>query len=418
MTPSASKNTVDSALALYGATHVHGFDRTQPEASARYFQHCIRSGDTAGALRCFDVNAVYVTEAGKFVQGHDAVRQALEAVAGLKPDLQAQRSAVLVTTYDIASWVDEWTLKATLPNGEKLDLAGVSSDVLKRQANGVWTYLVDNPYGAAYLENDLGMTARLDGEKDNVKKTRAYYDGINDGSLNTFDDVIAANVIDHATYADGHSASLKALLSGLMGKMKVEIVRVLADGNFVAAQVRKTFAGASTARVEWNVLRFDNGLAVELWSAGQAETAPNASGRTLLDGPVEVGDRTHTAANKARMQTFFTNVIVGGDFSTVGTYYDGANLIQHDPNAGDGVQAITAYSMGLAQAGTPQVFNKAQLVIGEGDMVLVASDLTQGQQARSYWELYRLQNGKIAERWLVADDISPANEWKNAYGKF
>jgi hypothetical protein len=27
----------------------------------------------------------------------------------------------------------------------------VSSDVLKRQANGVWTYLVDNPYGAAYL---------------------------------------------------------------------------------------------------------------------------------------------------------------------------------------------------------------------------------------------------------------------------
>jgi hypothetical protein len=51
-------------------------------------------------------------------------------------------------------------------------------------------------------------------------------------------------------------------------------------------------------------------------------------------------------------------------------------------------------------------------------MVLVASDLTQGQQARSYWELYRLQNGKIAERWLVADDISPANEWKNAYGKF
>jgi ketosteroid isomerase-like protein len=151
MNPSASENTVEGAFALYGPAHVQGFDRTQPEASARYFQHCIRKGDVSGALRCFDVNAVYVTEAGKFVQGHDAVRQALEAVAGLKPDLQAQRSAVLVTTYDIASWVDEWTLKATLPNGEKLDLAGVSSDVLKRQANGVWTYLVDNPYGAAYL---------------------------------------------------------------------------------------------------------------------------------------------------------------------------------------------------------------------------------------------------------------------------
>jgi ketosteroid isomerase-like protein len=151
MNQSASDNTLEQALALYGPTHVQGFDRTQPEASARYFQHCIRSGDVAGALCCFDVNAVYVTEAGRFVQGHEAVRQALEAVAGLKPDLQAKRSAVLITSYNIASWVDEWTLKATLPNGDKLDLTGVSSDVLKRQANGVWTYLVDNPYGAAYL---------------------------------------------------------------------------------------------------------------------------------------------------------------------------------------------------------------------------------------------------------------------------
>jgi ketosteroid isomerase-like protein len=151
MNPSISENTAENALALYGPTHVQGFDRTQPEASARYFQHCIRSGDVAGALSCFDADAIYVTEAGKYVQGRDAVRQALEAVAGLKPDLQAKRSAVLVTRYDIASWVDEWTLKATLPNGDKLDLTGVSSDVLKRQANGVWTYLVDNPYGAAYL---------------------------------------------------------------------------------------------------------------------------------------------------------------------------------------------------------------------------------------------------------------------------
>jgi ketosteroid isomerase-like protein len=151
MNPSASENTLESALALYGPTHVQGFDRSQPEASARYFQHCIRNGDVSGALSCFDVDAIYVTEAGKCVQGHAAVRLALEAVAGLKPALLAKRSAVLITSYDIASWVDEWTLKATLPNGERLDLAGVSSDVLKRQANGVWTYLVDNPYGAAYL---------------------------------------------------------------------------------------------------------------------------------------------------------------------------------------------------------------------------------------------------------------------------
>ena len=140
-----------SASTLYGATKIGDFDRTNPERAARYFQNCIRAGDVDGAVSCLDVNAIYVTEAGKFVQGRAAIRGAVAKVAGMKPDLQAKRSAILMPGGDIASLVDEWTLKATLPNGQKLDLAGVSSDILKRQANGVWTYLVDNPYGAAYL---------------------------------------------------------------------------------------------------------------------------------------------------------------------------------------------------------------------------------------------------------------------------
>ena len=42
----------------------------------------------------------------------------------------------------------------------------------------------------------------------------------------------------------------------------------------------------------------------------------------------------------------------------------------------------------------------------------------QGAQARSYYKSYRLENRKIAERWLVADDIALAGEWKNSCGKF
>ena len=146
-----AKESTSTPLALYGARRVGDFDRTNPERAARYFQNCIRAGDVEGAVRCLDVNAIYVTEAGKFVQGRASTRAAVAKVAGLKPDLQAKRSAILMPGGDIASLVDEWTLKATLPNGQKLDLAGVSSDILKRQANGVWTYLVDNPYGASYL---------------------------------------------------------------------------------------------------------------------------------------------------------------------------------------------------------------------------------------------------------------------------
>ena len=126
------------------------FDRTNIEGSARYFQNCVRNGDVDGALDCFDDEAIYVTGIGTFVSGKENIRKALEQVCGLKPDLQAQRSAGF-TIDNITAWVDEWTMKATLPDGTKLEMRGTSSDILKKQPNGNWAYLVDNPYGAEYL---------------------------------------------------------------------------------------------------------------------------------------------------------------------------------------------------------------------------------------------------------------------------
>ncbi|CAN5188986.1 hypothetical protein BH09BAC4_BH09BAC4_31170 [soil metagenome] len=128
------------------------FDRTTPVGAARYFQHCVRNGDVENALDCFDSEAIYVTGPGTFVNGKEHIRKALEKVCAMKPDLQAKRSADF-SIGNITAWVDEWTLKATLPDGTKLDLYGVSSDVLKKQADGNWAYLVDNPYGAAYLNH-------------------------------------------------------------------------------------------------------------------------------------------------------------------------------------------------------------------------------------------------------------------------
>jgi len=126
------------------------FDRTNIEGSARYFQNCVRNGDVDGALDCFVDEAIYVTRIGTFVSGKENIRKALDQVCGLKPDLQAQRSKGF-TVDNITAWVDEWTMKAKLPNGTELEMKGTSSDILKKQPNGNWAYLVDNPYGAEYL---------------------------------------------------------------------------------------------------------------------------------------------------------------------------------------------------------------------------------------------------------------------------
>jgi ketosteroid isomerase-like protein len=128
------------------------FDRTTPEGAARYFQNCVRSGDLAGATSCFDAEAVYIPAIGSIARGTAEIRAGLEVVCNMKPDLQARRSVAYVVG-GLASWVDEWHLQATLPDGTVLNLSGVSSDILTRRPDGIWVYLVDNPYGAAALNS-------------------------------------------------------------------------------------------------------------------------------------------------------------------------------------------------------------------------------------------------------------------------
>jgi len=41
-----------------------------------------------------------------------------------------------------------------------------------------------------------------------------------------------------------------------------------------------------------------------------------------------------------------------------------------------------------------------------------------GDRPSSYYDLYRIQNGKIAEHWDTIEPIPPRAEWKNSNGKF
>jgi predicted SnoaL-like aldol condensation-catalyzing enzyme len=63
-------------------------------------------------------------------------------------------------------------------------------------------------------------------------------------------------------------------------------------------------------------------------------------------------------------------------------------------------------------------YDKAYKVLGEGNFVLVVSEGTFGDCPTSFYDLYRIQNGKIAEHWDTLETIPPRAEWKNPDGKF
>jgi ketosteroid isomerase-like protein len=50
---------------------------------------------------------------------------------------------------DIALRFSQWRLAGADPNGNAVELAGQTTAVVRRQADGCWLLAVDNPYGAA-----------------------------------------------------------------------------------------------------------------------------------------------------------------------------------------------------------------------------------------------------------------------------
>ncbi len=57
-------------------------------------------------------------------------------------------------------------------------------------------------------------------------------------------------------------------------------------------------------------------------------------------------------------------------------------------------------------------------VLAQGNFVLAVSEGTFGDKPTAYYDLWRVENGKIAEHWDVMETIADESTWQNQNGKF
>ncbi|CAL9563173.1 hypothetical protein SUDANB121_04699 [Nocardiopsis dassonvillei] len=50
---------------------------------------------------------------------------------------------------DLAFLVVDWEVRGTGPDGREVDIRGTATDVARRGADGLWRYVIDNPFGVA-----------------------------------------------------------------------------------------------------------------------------------------------------------------------------------------------------------------------------------------------------------------------------
>ena len=212
-------------------------------------------------------------------------------------------------------------------------------------------------------------------------------------------------------------AGLGAALAALpKGSARVNTVRVFKDGDHVFTHTDYNFFGP---KIGFDIFRFENGRIVEHWDNLQETPAQaNPSGHTMIDGPVEPTDLDKTAANKALVRAFVDDILVNGRLEKLAGYFDGDRYIQHNPQIGDGLSGLGKALQALAQAGITMKYDRIHKVLGEGNFVLVASEGNFAGKPTAFYDLFRVQDGKIAEHWDTIETIPPKAQWKNGNGKF
>lgn len=221
----------------------------------------------------------------------------------------------------------------------------------------------------------------------------------------------------YGTGADAFIGSVEYLASADV-ITTVNNIRAFEDGDKVFLQTIYNFAGAGE-QVAFDIFRFDeNGKIAEHWDNLAALAEPNPSGHTQTDGTMEITDLDKTEGNRELVKNFLYDVMQGNNLDKTPDYFDGDNYIQHNTGIADGVSGLNAALGALAEQGISMVYDDVHMVLAQGNFVLAVSEGTFGGTPTSYYDLWRVENGKIAEHWDVMETIADQSTWQNQNGKF
>jgi ketosteroid isomerase-like protein len=121
-----------------------------PEDTSRLIGETITSGDMDAALSLYEPDATFAMPKGfgeGSVTGLDALREVFDGFLAMSPELMVNAEKTLLSG-DTALVIGNWTLKAHDADGNDIDARGRYADVVRRQPDGRWLFVIDNPNGS------------------------------------------------------------------------------------------------------------------------------------------------------------------------------------------------------------------------------------------------------------------------------
>lgn len=119
-----------------------------PQDVPRLIIEALNAQDLEAALSLYEDDAILVPEPGVKATGLDEIRSALADLLAIKPTGTISTKTIDLTG-DIALLHSPWTQVGTDENGEKVSFSGITAEVVRKQADGTWKYVIDDAWGGA-----------------------------------------------------------------------------------------------------------------------------------------------------------------------------------------------------------------------------------------------------------------------------
>lgn len=121
------------------------------------------------------------------------------------------------------------------------------------------------------------------------------------------------------------------------------------------------------------------------------------------------------AQNKKLVYDMWREFLEGGHLETAEKYF-AENYMQHNPNAATGRKAVVDFFSRFTkpQAVADSVKSSVVAIIAEGNLVMISfvrelpdpSDKSK-KYTTTWFDMFRIENGKIAEHWDCAEKMKP-----------
>ncbi len=107
--------------------------------------------DINGVMETYEEESTIIFEPGMPVRDRNTQRELFMGFISMDPEFQYGEHEVFING-DVAIHLTPWSMIGKTPDGTQMKVGGLSIAVLRKQQDGEWLMIFDDPYGSHLLE--------------------------------------------------------------------------------------------------------------------------------------------------------------------------------------------------------------------------------------------------------------------------